>query len=243
MSLLLATTSGKGGTGKSTVSVSLALAFSKLNKKVLLMDMDEGLRSLDLFLNLDDRIVFDLSDVLKGADIEDAIYPVDKNENIHLLPAPRNTGEIDGEAFSDLLKKLIPLYDVIILDFPAGLDFYLYNVLPRETQFITVCNPDPVSVRDAGVVCDLLPDGEKDPRLILNRFDIELIKNGTYKNIDDIIDTSGMRLLGVVPTDSELMLLSVKHKLHPRKRPFKAVLRIAKRLSGENIRLPKPKKI
>ena len=243
MSLLLATTSGKGGTGKSTVSVSLALAFSKLNKKVLLMDMDEGLRSLDLFLNLDDRIVFDLSDVLKGADIEDAVYPVDKNENIHLLPAPRNTGEIDGEAFSDLLKELIPLYDVIILDFPAGLDFYLYNVLPRETQFITVCNPDPVSVRDAGIVCDLLPDGEKDPRLILNRFDIELIKNGTYKNIDDIIDASGLRLLGVIPTDSELMLLSVKHKLYPRKRPFKAVLRIAKRLLGENIRLPKPKKI
>ncbi|MBQ8202688.1 MAG: AAA family ATPase [Clostridia bacterium] len=243
MSLVLATTSGKGGTGKSTVSVSLALAFSKLNKKVLLMDMDEGLRSLDLFLSLDDRIVFDLSDVLKGADIEDAVYPVDKNENISLLPAPRSTGEIEPDAFKELLGRLVPLYDVVILDFPAGLDFYLYNVLPKDTQFITVCNPDPVSVRDAGIVCDLLPHTEKDPRLILNRFDIELIKNGTYKNIDDIIDASGLRLLGVVPNDSELMLLSVNHKLHPKKRAFKAATRIAKRLLGEKILLPKPKKI
>lgn len=243
MSLILATTSGKGGTGKSTVSVSLALAFSKLNKTVLLMDMDEGLRSLDLFLNVDDRIVFDLSDVLKGADLSDAVYSVDKHKNISLLPAPRSTGEIEPEAFKTLLEKIIPSFDVVILDFPAGLDFYLYNVLPKETQFITVCNPDPVSVRDAGIVCDLLPETSKDPRLILNRFDIELIKNGTYKNIDDIIDTSGMRLLGVVPADSELMLLSVKHSLNPKKRAFKAALRIAKRLTGENLRLPKPKKI
>ncbi len=243
MSLLLATTSGKGGTGKSTVSVSLALAFSKLNKSVLLMDMDEGLRSLDLFLDVDDRIVFDLSDVLKGTGIEDAIYPVESYKNISLLPAPRNTGEIESDAFRTLLERIIPCYDVVILDFPAGLDFNLYNVLPKETQFITVCNPDPVSVRDAGIVCDRLPETEKDARLILNRFDIELIKNGTYKNIDDIIDTSGMRLLGVVPADSELMLLSVNHKLHPKKRAFKSVLRIAKRLLGENIRLPKPKKI
>ena len=73
MALLLATTSGKGGTGKSTVSVSLALSFAQLNKSVLLVDMDEGLRSLDLFLNLDDRIVFDLSDILRGADIEVAL--------------------------------------------------------------------------------------------------------------------------------------------------------------------------
>lgn len=243
MALLLATTSGKGGTGKSTVSVSLALAFAKLNKSILLIDMDEGLRSLDLFLNLDDRIVFDLSDILKGADTDDALYEMDKQKNIHLIPAPRNTGEINPEEFKKLIDNLMPRYDIVILDFPAGLDFNLYNVLPCHTQFIAVCNPDPVSVRDAGIVCDRLPETECDPRLVLNRFDMELIKSGTYRNIDDIIDISGMRLLGVIPADSELMLLSVNHKLHPRKRAFKAVTRIARRLLGETVRLPKPKKI
>lgn len=243
MALLLATTSGKGGTGKSTLSASLALAFAKLNKNVLLIDMDEGLRSLDLFLNLDDRIVFDLSDILKGADIEDAVYKTDKQNNIHLIPAPRNTGEINPEEFKKLIDNLMPRYDIVILDFPAGLDFNLYNVLPCHTQFIAVCNPDPVSVRDAGIVCDRLPQTECDPRLVLNRFDMELIKSGTYRNIDDIIDISGMRLLGVIPADSELMLLSVNHRLHPRKRAFKAVNRIARRLLGETVRLPKPKKI
>ena len=243
MALLLAITSGKGGTGKSTLSSSLALAFAKLTKTVLLMDMDEGLRSLDLFLDVDNRIVFDLSDILKGADIEDALYEIDKQKNIHLIPAPRNTGEINPDKFSELIDTLSTRFDIIILDFPAGLEFGLYNVLPYNTQFITVCNPDPVSVRDAGIVCDRLPETERDPRLVLNRFDIELIKSGTYKNIDDIIDISGMRLLGVVPADSELMLLSVNHKLHTRKRAFKAIERIARRLLGETVRLPKPKKI
>ncbi len=243
MALLLATTSGKGGTGKSTLSASLALAFAKLNKNVLLIDMDEGLRSLDLFLNLDDRIVFDLSDILKGTDIDDAVYKTDKQNNIHLIPAPRNTGEINPEEFKKLIDNLMPRYDIVILDFPAGLDFNLYSVLPCHTQFIAVCNPDPVSVRDAGIVCDRLPPTECDPRLVLNRFDMELIKSGTYRNIDDIIDISGMRLLGVIPADSELMLLSVNHRLHPRKRAFKAVNRIARRLLGETVRLPKPKKI
>lgn len=243
MGICLATTSGKGGTGKSTVSCGLALAFSKLNKSVLLVDMDEGLRCLDLLLGVDEKIVFDLSDILNGTSIEDGIYSLPSNPHINVIPAPSSIGNISFEALAEFAKKVKSSFDVVIFDFPAGLDFSLYSAIGDDVQFLTVCNPDPVSVRDATAVCASLPQTALDPRLIINRFDAEYIKKKIYNNIDDIIDISGFRLIGIVPQSKELMLLSVTHKTPIKSRAFKALYRIAKRLDGENVRLPKIKKI
>lgn len=243
MGKTIAVTSGKGGTGKSTVSVGLALGFASFKKSVLLIDMDEGLRCLDLMLGIDKELVFDLSDALAGRDWKDAVYSAPANEFISLIPAPNKLGSIPKQAFSSLLEEIYPEYDVIILDFPAGIDFELYTCLPRDTQFIAVCSPDPVSVRDAAIVCNNLPNVSHPPVLILNKFVRETMRCGIHNNIDDIIDASGFRLLGVVPEDTELLFLSVRHKLKHRKRVFKAFARIAGRLNGERIPLPKFKKI
>ena len=151
---------------------------------------------------------------------------------------------LDRQAeLKDLAERVTKNYDIVIFDFPAGMDFTLYQSLGKDTQFLTVCNPDPVSVRDAGAVCNNIPSSLKAPRLIINRFNIEYIKSGMYSNIDDIIDISGFRLLGIVPQSDELMMLPVFHKLKKRGQAQKALTRIAKRLLGEEIKLPRLKKI
>ncbi len=243
MGICIATTSGKGGTGKSTVSCGLALAFAKMGKSVLLIDMDEGLRCLDLLLGIDHKVVFDLSDILNGASIGDATYTLPTNAQISVIPAPSHIGSISFGALSDFAKKVKSMYDVVIFDFPAGLDFSLYSAIGEDTQFLSICNPDPVSVRDAAAVCQTLGDRKIAPRLIINRFDAEYIKKKIYSNIDDIIDISGFRLLGVVPQSAELMLLSVTHNINRKTRAFKALYRITQRLDGKEVKLPKIKKI
>ncbi len=243
MGICLATTSGKGGTGKSTVSCGLSIAFAKMNKSVLLVDMDEGLRCLDLLLGVDHKVVFDLSDILGGASISDGTYTLPQNSLISVIPAPRQIGNISAEALSQFAEKVKSMYDVVIFDFPAGLDFSLYTAIGDDVQFLSICNGDPVSVRDAAAVCASLPYTKKDARLIINRFDAEYIKKKIYSNIDDIIDISGFRLLGIVPYCRELMLLSITHNLNKKTKAFKALYRIAKRLLGEEVRLPKIKKI
>lgn len=243
MGICLATTSGKGGTGKSTVSAVLALAFSKLGKSVLLVDMDEGLRCLDILFGIDNKIVFDLADVLGGQPILDATYTAPANSLISVIPAPLNIGRIEKSALCDLANTVKQKYDVVIFDFPAGIDFSLYSAVGSDTQFLAVCNPDPVSVRDAAAVCNTIGEFEFPPRLIINRFNAEYIKKKIYSNIDDIIDISGFRLLGIVPQSDELMLLSVKHNVNFKCRGFKAIYRIARRLCGDQVKLPKIKKI
>ena len=242
MGICLCVTSGKGGTGKSTVSSALAFAFSKINKRVLLIDLDEGLRCLDLMLGVDASVVFDLSDLLSGGSFSNSVYPV-PNTSISLIPAPQDINSINPEIFGKLIEQVTNIYDVVILDFPAGVDFTLLEAVGSKAQTIAVCNPDPVSVRDAAAVCSKLPATFYEPRLIINRFDIEFIKKGIYKNIDDIIDTSGLRLLGIMPLDHELMLLSVNHTLKIKGRAQKAADRIAARICGNELRLPRLKKI
>jgi len=235
--------SGKGGVGKSTVSVGLGLALASTGKTVLLVDMDEGLRCLDLLLGVDETAVFDLSDILSGKDIEDAVYTSAQSDKIFLIPAPLKAGSVDSESFSDFALKVKELYDIVIFDFPAGINLEFYKALPQGTLFLTVAVPDPVSVRDAAAISDLLYDASLEARLIINRFKYKLKKKLRFKNIDEIIDSASLRLVGVIPESDEISIFSITRSLPKKCKAFKAFIRIAERLTGDERLLPKMKKI
>ncbi len=235
--------SGKGGVGKSTVSVGLGLAFAKKGDSVLLVDMDEGLRCLDLLLSLDSQAVFDLGDVLRGKEIEAAIYTSAFCDNLKLIPAPHKVGLIESQKLEQFAKSVSEMYDIVIFDFPAGIDVELYKALPSDSLFLTVAVPDPVSVRDAAAMSDVLAKNELEARLIINRFKYKVKRKLRFKNIDDIIDSAYLKLVGIVPESDEISTFSITHKLPKKCRAARAFSRIAKRLSGEAELLPKIKKI
>ena len=243
MGNVFAIVSGKGGVGKSTVSAGLGLSFARLGKRVLLVDLDAGLRCLDLMLGADESAVFDLSDILNGKDILSAVYPTELHENLSLIPAP-SKGEIpNGKIFSDFCFAAGKLFDIVIFDFPAGIHQSTYSCLPKDVLFLTVAVPDPVSVRDAGAVSDVLEQNGFPSRLLINRFIRKQPKKRRFKTIDEIIDGSYTRLLGVVPECEELKVISLTQKIKFKSRSAKAFLRIAKRLDGEKILLPNLKRI
>lgn len=244
MDKLFAVTSGKGGVGKSTLSAGLAAALARKGSRVLLIDMDEGLRCLDLMLGISEAIVFDLADILGGVEAQSAIYPVPECEGLFLIPAPAKTGMVDPELFGAFLREALLNFDKIVIDFPAGIDFTLYKVLPDYTVFLTVCTGEPVSLRDASLIgAELAEINKTNVRLIINRFDIAFIKDGIYSGVDDMIDRAGIRLIGIVPFDMGLTLAFSASKLPKKCNAVKAFDRIAKRLCGEDVKLPKPKKI
>lgn len=243
MGKIFAVTSGKGGVGKSTFSVGLGLAFANKGKNVLLVDMDEGLRCLDLMLGLDSKIVFDLSDILGGREMLDAVYKYDGAEGIFLVPAPAKTGLIDAFSLSQFVAQAKERFDIIIFDFPAGIDMTFYGVLPEDTLFLTVAVPDPVSIRDAAAISAELKRIFREARLVINRYQLKGKNKSSIRNIDDIIDSSSLRLLGIVPESDMMRQFSLKHKLKNRSRAAKAYMRIAARLEGEDCPLVKCKKI
>jgi septum site-determining protein MinD len=244
MNNVFAITSGKGGVGKSTVATCLASACEKIGKKVVLIDLDEGLRCLDVMLGVSEDIFLDISDVLKGENLYSALYKVPEKENLFLLPAPSSRDLMDEEAFGELIKRLANEFDAVFVDFPAGIDMRLYKQMPDTTRFITVTGPDPVSIRDAGFMASsLIGIGKVYNRVIINRFEYSFIKSGIYSGVDDIIDSSLIRLIGIIPNDINLPLAQAKGTLCKKGKSIKAVDRIIRRLYGEDIPLPKAKKI
>ena len=242
MGKIFATTSGKGGVGKSSTAVGLSLAFARTGQSVLLIDMDEGLGCLDLLLGIAETAVLNLSDALDSENIKDIAYACEE-ENLFLIPAPTQVGQIDREKFSSFANEVSALYDVVIFDFPAGLDFSLYTALPKTALFITVSSSDPVCIRDASAVSENLLELGLNSRLIINHFNLKEHKKRNLSSIDDLIDTASIQLLGIIPESEEISLLSTKHTLKTRGKTFKAFTRVAGRLMNKNIPLAKLRRI
>lgn len=243
MGRLLAVTSGKGGVGKSSVSVNLATSLCDMGNSVLLVDLDAGMRCLDIMLGLSDRLIFDLNDVLKGdKTLDEAI--ITHESKLRFLAAPLSDG-IDPDALYDMVTDACTRFDYVILDFPAGAVDKLYSALPRYTEALVVCNADAVSLRDAAIMGRSLNELKvMSVRLILNRVSFDTMRRGITANIDEVIDGCGIRLIGVVPQSMDMYVANCSGQaLNKKSRAAKAFNRIAKRLLGYDIPLMPYKKI
>ena len=238
------TVSGKGGAGKSTVSCMLGVAWARMGLRTLLIDADEGLRCLDLMLGVDGEVAFDLGDVLAGrCEAADAIRPVPAAKGLFLLPAPHSAGQI-GEGLGPLVAALRPEYDRILIDSSAGIGPGFRAASAVSDEVLAVVGCDPVSIRDARQVCELLRDITDSPRrMILNRFDYDAASRDLIPHVDAIIDATAMRLGGIVPYAPVLARGFLRATPATRGHAWRAFVRIAHRLEGKNIRLPKLKRI
>jgi septum site-determining protein MinD len=236
--------SGKGGSGKSTFSVNCASALAKRGRKVLLVDADTGLRSLDLMLGISDRVNFDMGDVLEGrCETGKAIIVTDCHD-LHLLPASASHCEEmqNSEVISKLYRGLAFYYDYVFVDSSAGIDSVVTAPAPAADMTVVVSTPDSVCIRDAGRVSGILRSfGAQNIRLVLNRVQPKLIRKKIFPNLDEAIDSAACRLLGVVPEDKHISLCAEKGKsvLIFKNGAAQAFFNMASRIDGEDVPLMK----
>lgn len=241
MAKIFTVASGKGGVGKSTFCANIAIALGDMGKTVLLIDGDATLRSLDLLLGVDEIVLYDWSDVLQnrcGPDKARLFY----NEKVQLLPAPLQFPEnLTCEIFKEVLKFYSDNYDYIIIDAPAGVGELPEIYAKCSDECIIVATADEISARSALITGNnLIKLGikEENLRLIINRFDKKAVKQGKLLNIDDIIDRTYIRLLGIVPEEKNLMYASVTEKRLSQYSDAKiAFSNIAGRIIGKEIQL------
>lgn len=239
MSRVIVLASGKGGTGKSTVTVGLAVQLVKLNKRVLLVDSDSGMRGLDLMLGVENELVYDVSDAVEGGcDTDAAIYSAQNMYGLYLMPAPLAAeDEVSPSVMKELIESVKDNYDYVLIDSPAGTGSGFDAAAAAADTALIVVNPEPTSVRGAVNIRHKLEKLNKhDARLVINRFALKRFRSlGIYKDLDAVIDACQTQLIAVVPEDEKIANIAQRGEAGKAKCPATvAFANLAKRLEGEN---------
>ena len=247
MGEVIVITSGKGGVGQTTTTANLGSALAILNKKVVLVDTDIGLRNLDVVMGLENRIVYDIVDVveekckLRQALIKDKRFP-----ELFLLPAAqtRDKSAVNEEQMKELTKKLKEEFDYILIDCPAGIEQGFKNAIAGADRAIVVTTAEISAIRDADRIIGLLESSEiKNPELVVDRLRPQMVKKGEMMDVDDIVDLLSIELIGVIPDDEYIITQTNKGEpvVQNRKAPSgKSYMEIARRILGENIEVSVP---
>ncbi|PKR85220.1 septum site-determining protein MinD [Heyndrickxia camelliae] len=239
-------TSGKGGVGKTTTSANLGTALALQGKKVCLIDTDIGLRNLDVVLGLENRIIYDLVDVVEGrCKIHQALVKDKRfDDNLFLLPAAQTSDKsaVNPEQMKKLVDELKQEYDYIIIDCPAGIEQGYKNAVAGAEKAIVVTTPEVSAVRDADRIIGLLEKEEHidPPKLIINRIRNHMMSSGDMLDIDDITTHLSIDLIGIVMDDDEVIRSSNQGEpiaLNPNSKASIAYRNIARRILGESVPL------
>lgn len=230
---VISVVSAKGGVGKSTFCVGMGRLLALHDKRVLLVDMDIGVRSLDILLGVAEKVVYNWGDLVKGnCDFRKAVTQV--ANNLYLLAAPIDfTEEYSEEKFKKAISEYLRDFDYIFLDSPAGIESGFKLSLCACDGCIVISTPDPISIRAASYACEKVrKTGVEQVRLVVNKFNKRIHKN---INVDNVIDLVGARLLGIIPESFEIYNSVNGGKIPYDCKGNMALLRISKRLNGENI--------
>lgn len=245
MNKIIGIVSGKGGVGKTTLCANLAFSLARNGKKVIAIDGDISLKNLDIPLGMTDKSAYDLTDILSGGcGLDKAVQQHDDYPNLHFIAAPQNSGGTDADfnGFSGLCRKLRDFYDFVLIDAPAGVGGWVRDIICCCDECIVVATPDLTALRDAQRVAQLTAENGNPPsRLVINKVNPSMINRGYLQNIDDMMDSVSLPLLGLVPTDDSIVVYSNSGKPVVGSKsvcsgPF---LNISMRLCGKNAPLDK----
>jgi septum site-determining protein MinD len=244
MSEVYVITSGKGGVGKTTTSSNLGAGLATQGKKVVLVDADIGLRNLDVVMGLENRIVYDLIDVIEGnCRLKQALIKDKRYENLFLLPAAQTKDKdaVNPEQMKKLCDQLREEFDYILLDCPAGIEQGFKNAVAGADKAIVVTTPEISAVRDADRIVGLLEASEvRNPLLILNRIRPEMVKRGDMMALEDVTELLAIDVLGIVPDDESIVVSTNRGEpcvVDDKSRAGQAFRDIVQRMLGENVPL------
>ncbi len=244
MGEVIVITSGKGGVGKTTSSANIGTGLVLEGKKVVLVDADIGLRNLDVVLGLENRIVYDIVDVVeKKCRVKQALIRDKRYDSLFLLPAAqtRDKDSVTEEQMVELTNQLKEEFDFVIIDCPAGIEQGFKNAIAGADRAIVVTTPEVSAVRDADRIIGLLEAAEiNNPLLVLNRLRVDLVRRGEMMTIEDVQEILAIDVLGVVPDDENIVISTNKGEptvADQTSRAGQAYRNITKRILGEEVPL------
>lgn len=243
MSEVIVITSGKGGVGKTTTTANVGTGLAKEGKKVVLIDTDIGLRNLDVVMGLENRIVYNLVDVIEGnCRIKQALIKDKRYPNLYLLPSAqtRDKSAVSPEQMAKLTDEMKDEFDYILLDCPAGIEQGFQNAIAGANRAIVVTTPEVSAVRDADRIIGLLNANEvKKVELVVNRLRADMVKRGDMMSIEDVIDILAIDLIGAVPDDESIVIATNQGEplAGDSSMAGTAYMNICKRVLGEEVPL------
>ena len=244
MGEVIVITSGKGGVGKTTSSANLGSGLALLGMRVAMIDADIGLRNLDVVMGLENRIVYDLIDVVEGrCRLKQALIKDKRFSNLYLLPAAqtKDKNAVTPEQMVDLCDKLREETDYIIIDCPAGIEQGFKNAIAAADRAVVVTTPEVSAVRDADRIIGLLEAAEIGKlQLVLNRIRPDMVKRGEMMTLDDVSEILAIPILGVIPDDESIVVSTNKGEpavWDNNSRAGAAYRNISKRIIGQEVPL------
>jgi len=255
LSNVIAVISGKGGVGKTTTTANVGLGIAMEGKQCVVVDFDIGQRNLDMILGLENRVVYDMVQVMEGeVGLDQALIRSKVDKNLYFLPASQTKDRtvLDSEKIRELLENLGRKFDYVILDAPAGIESGFEHTIEFADAAIIVVNPEVSSIRDSDRAIGILDSksqrvkegSEVEKMLIINRIDPGMVERGEMLESGDILEILGTDLLGMIPEDRGVIDASNQGQpiiLNENSEAGKAYKRVARRLCGEDLPIEEPK--
>ena len=241
MGEVIVITSGKGGVGKTTTTANIGIGLAKLGKKVIVIDTDLGLRNLDVVLGLENRIIYNIVDVINGncrlkqALIKDTQFP-----ELCLLPSAqtKDKSAVSPEQMKKLIEDIRSDFDFVLLDCPAGIEQGFQNAIAGAEHAVVVTTPEVSAIRDADRIIGLLEADEmKHIDLIINRIRMDMVRRGDMMSVDDVMDILSVPVIGTIPDDEDIVISTNQGEPLAGMNGFagQAYLNICRRILGESV--------